>query len=149
MENAKNNAIFQYDSIKQLVKYAVVGIMNTLLTLTIIFVCKSLLGVNPYVSNALGYLAGLINSFLWNRNWVFKAGEGRLLRQSVSFVAGFLLCYGVQLLVVWALNSSSFGKIEILILSFTLSGYGIATLIGNVVYTLCNFLYNKIVTFRV
>ena len=43
------------------VKYCTVGALNTLLTLGVIFVCKSVLGVNPYVSNALGYVAGLIN----------------------------------------------------------------------------------------
>jgi putative flippase GtrA len=30
----------------------------------------------------------------------------------------------------------------------TLSGYGIATLIGNVCYTLCNFVYNRLITFK-
>ena len=48
----------------QLIKYAIVGVMNTLITLGVIFVCKSILGVNPYVSNALGYVAGLLNSFI-------------------------------------------------------------------------------------
>ena len=53
----------------QLAKYLLVGVMNTLITLVVIFVCKIYLHVTPYVSNALGYLAGLINSFLWNRRW--------------------------------------------------------------------------------
>ena len=57
----------------QLAKYLLVGVMNTLITLVVIFVCKIYLHVNPYVSNALGYLAGLINSFLWNRRWVFRS----------------------------------------------------------------------------
>ena len=51
-------------------KYVIVGCMNTAITLGVIFVCKSLLDVNPYLSNALGYIAGLINSFIWNKNWV-------------------------------------------------------------------------------
>lgn len=131
----------------QLIKYAIVGVMNTLITLGVIFVCKSILGVNPYVSNALGYVAGLLNSFIWNRTWVFRS-HGRITRQAINFFAAFCLCYLLQLLVVWALTKSSFGALEFDIVGFVLSGYGIATLIGNVVYTMCNFIYNRIFTFR-
>lgn len=131
----------------QLIKYAIVGVMNTLITLGVIFVCKSILGVNPYLSNALGYVAGLLNSFLWNRTWVFRS-HGRITRQAIHFFAAFCLCYLLQLLVVWALTKSSFGALEFNIVGFVLSGYGIATLIGNVVYTMCNFIYNRIFTFR-
>lgn len=136
-------------SIIQLTKYAIVGVMNTLLTLVVIFVCKSLLGVNEYVSNAIGYVAGLVNSFLWNRKWVFHS-DGHLSRQAIKFLVGFALCYAVQFAVVWLINQSWFGDTEyrIPLIGFVISGYGIATLVGNVVYTLCNFLYNKLLTFR-
>lgn len=132
----------------QLIKYALVGVMNTLLTLTVIFLCKSVLGVNPYVSNALGYFIGLVNSFLWNRAWVFHAADGKIHHQAVRFLIGFAVCYAIQFFVVWCLNQSSFGDIEIVIVGFTLSGYGIATLIGNVVYTMSNFVYNRLVAFK-
>lgn len=133
--------------IVQLIKYAIVGVMNTALTLIVIFVSKSLLGINPYVSNALGYIVGLINSFIWNRQWVFKA-HGSMSRHAVLFLVGFAVCYAIQLLVVFLLNRSSFGAIEINLFGFVLSGYGIATLIGNVVYTGCNFIYNRLVAFK-
>lgn len=132
----------------QLVKYLVVGVMNTLITLCVIFVCKIWLGVNPYVSNALGYVAGLINSFLWNRSWVFRS-NGKMTRQAMVFFSGFLVCYAVQFLVVWLLNQSPFGDLQFMIWpGFIITGYGVATLIGNVCYTLTNFVYNRLVTFK-
>lgn len=142
-----NNAVDK-KTVAQFIKYAVVGCMNTALTLIVIFVCKSLLGVNPYVSNALGYIAGLINSFLWNRRWVFHSTDGRIHRQAIHFLIGFCICYAVQFAVVWMLNQSSFGQLEVNVAGFTLSGYGIATLIGNICYTLANFVYNRTITFR-
>lgn len=132
----------------QLIKYVIVGGMNTVLTLAVIFCCKSLLDINPYVSNGIGYFVGLINSFLWNRSWVFRAKDGTISRQAVRFMLGFFLCYGIQLLAVWALNQYAIGGMLVDICGFTLSGYGIATLIGNVVYSGCNFVYNKVVAFR-
>ena len=136
-------------AVVQLIRYAIVGTMNTLLTLAVIFICKSIIGINPYVSNAIGYVVGLINSFIWNRAWVFHAkGCGRIHHQAARFLIGFLLCYGIQLLVVWLLNKSSFGDIEVTFWGITLSGYGLATLIGNVVYTGCNFVYNRMIAFK-
>lgn len=133
----------------QFIKYSMVGVMNTLITLAVIYVCKSLLGVNEYFSNTLGYIAGLINSFLWNRNWVFKVKEDSF-NQIIRFAVGFLLCYGLQLLVVWALNEHTFlGSMTWTVYGFTFGGYGVATIVGMVVYTLANFVYNRLITFRV
>lgn len=67
-----NNMTLSRNTMLQFVKYACVGVLNTLVTLCVIYVCKALLGVNPLVSNAIGYVCGVINSFLWNKNWVFK-----------------------------------------------------------------------------
>jgi putative flippase GtrA len=131
----------------QFIKYALVGVMNTLLTLIVIFVCKSLFGINEYVSNAIGYIAGVINSFVWNRNWVFRS-NGAFSRQAVHFIIGFLVCYAIQFAVVWSLNQFTLKDVELDLVVFTLSGYGIATLIGNVCYTVCNFIYNRLITFK-
>lgn len=130
----------------QFVKYCIVGVLNTLVTLGVIYLCKSLLGWNLYVCNALGYICGVVNSFVCNRQWVFHS-HGHYGREAIKFIVGFLLCYGLQLLVVWMLTSA-YGQYDFRILSIILSGYGIATLIGNVVYTLANFVYNRMVTFN-
>lgn len=143
-----NTRLLRNNSLIQFLKYACVGVLNTLVTLCVIFICKVLFGVNPLVSNAIGYVAGVVNSFLWNKNWVFKT-SGHYTREAVKFIVGFLICYGLQFLTVWLLSyQTPLKEFEVYIFAFTLSGYGIATLIGNVVYTMTNYVYNKIVTFR-
>lgn len=138
----------QKKNLIQFVKYALVGVLNTLLTLGLIFLCKSVFGIDQMLSNAIGYVAGFVNSFLWNKTWVFHSKKG-YAKEAVKFFAGFLICYGIQFLTVWALSyKSPLEGFEVNILGFVLSGYGIATLIGNVVYTLANFVYNRTVTFR-
>ena len=134
-------------TIGQLIRYAMVGVMNTLLTLVVIFVLKSLFGVNLWVSNACGYVAGFINSFVWNKLWVFKSHK-HFLRESFMFALGFLLCYALQFAVTWVLTSCTpLGSWEFCIIGMTFSGYGVATLLGMVIYTLANFIYNRFVTF--
>ena len=137
----------QNRNIAQFVKDCMVGVLNTLVCLGTIFICKSLFGINPYVSNALGYTVGVLNSFLWNRRWVFRS-HGRYSREAIRFMLGCGLCYLAQLAVVMVLNQSNFGDYEFDLHFFVLSGYGVATLLGNVVYTLCNFVYNRLVVFK-
>ncbi len=132
----------------QFIKYAMVGCLNTAVTLGVIYVCNSLLSINLYAANAIGYVAGLINSFIWNKNWVFKS-HNEYKREAMKFAFGFGICYLLQLLVVYLLATDDFSLRQWEILGFfTLSGKGVATIIGNIVYTLANFIYNRLVTFK-
>lgn len=141
-------AIQKKQTFIQLIKYILVGCLNTAITLLVIFVCKSLLNINPYIANALGYIAGLVNSFLWNKNWVFKSQKG-YSKEAIKFALGWGLCYLLQLGVVYMLNSAQFGAKEWDLCGiFTISGYGVATLIGMIVYTLANYVYNRLITFK-
>lgn len=133
--------------VRQFAKYCTVGVLNTAITLGVIFVCKSVLGVNPYLSNALGYICGLSNSFLWDKAWVFRSRRS-YKAAGAHFAVGCALCYLLQFALVWSLTQSAFGSEEYDLGFFVISGYGIATLLGNVLYTLCNFIYNKLITFR-
>lgn len=135
------------DRVLQFIRYCLVGVLNTLITLAVIYLCKSMLGWNLYVSNATGYIAGLINSFVCNRQWTFHS-DGDYRREALRFAIGFLLCYGLQLLLVWMLTSSAFGQYDFRFFGVIISGYGIATILGNIVYTLANFVFNRVVTFR-
>jgi putative flippase GtrA len=132
----------------QFVKYGMVGVLNTLITLFAIYVCKSIIGINPFVSNAIGYILGVLNSFIWNKTWVFHA-KGHVSSEAVKFFVGFGVCYLIQLFVVWALTvHSPLKDAQWDIYSFTLSGYGVATIIGSVVYTVANFIFNRLITFK-
>ncbi|MGL4491886.1 MAG: GtrA family protein, partial [Tannerellaceae bacterium] len=60
-------------TLRQVVKYGVVGLANTLFTALVIWVCMELFLWDPVVSNVVGYAIGLINSFVWNRRWTFRS----------------------------------------------------------------------------
>lgn len=140
--------ILKNKTLCQLIRYGAVGVMNTLLTLIVIYVMKSFLGANLWVSNAVGYVAGFVNSFVWNKLWVFRS-QKHFLRECVMFGVGFLLCYGLQFLATWLLTyKTPLRTMEWEMVGQTFSGYAIATLLGMVIYTLANFVYNRCVTFK-
>ena len=55
----------------QLLKYGVIGASNTLITLVVFYLLNTCLGLSYGISNVVGYVLGVVNSFVWNRNWVF------------------------------------------------------------------------------
>ncbi|HUL82094.1 MAG TPA: GtrA family protein [Gammaproteobacteria bacterium] len=54
------------------------------------------------VANVIAYLAGMVNSFLLNRNWTFRA-SGHPLRQALRFTAVSLFSLTMSTLVTFAL----------------------------------------------
>lgn len=131
----------------QLVKYCVIGASNTVITLVSFWVCNTVLSL-PYVpSNAVGYVLGVVNSFVWNRTWVFKSKDN-VWRQALLFVLGFLLCYGVQLVVsAFLLEVCDMKNYELHWMKH--AGQNIVMVASMAFYTLANYIYNRTVTFRV
>jgi len=119
-----------------IVKYGLVGGINTLITGVILFVLMNGFGVSFKISNVVGYVAGFFNSFIMNKFWTFKANQTSTLRQFIRFTAVFAVCYLIQLrLVVFLVENLSVNK-------------NISQLIGMVFYTLIGFLFNKLFTFK-
>lgn len=147
----------------QAFKYGIVGILNTLLTAFIIwFMMKFVFGIVKddeassmvvSISNFTGYIVGLINSFVFNRNWTFQSKESWKIG-FLKFLLGFGICYLIQLGVVLLLNAYadiqpiSFSIIFLEPASYHLSSAYICQLIGIVCYTILNFLFNKFYTFK-
>ncbi|MFD1199590.1 GtrA family protein [Brucella gallinifaecis] len=86
--------------ISQLIKYGIVGILNTVLTFLVIAVLTTL-DINPYLSNTVGFGAGLLNSYLLNSHFTFrqKSSGGSLTR----FGAAFSIAYVLNLVVLYYL----------------------------------------------
>lgn len=120
----------------QMIKYGVVGVINTLITLAILFVLQNAFGVSYKLSNAVGYIAGFINSFVLNKLWTFRGNINSTFSQFIRFALVFALCYLLQL-----------GFVILLVEAMHMEK-NISQLIGMVFYTFIGFLFNKLFTFR-
>ena len=81
---------------KQLLKFAMVGVLNTTLGYAVIFACMYVLGIDAVVSNVIGYAFGLVVSYSLNRSFTFRSAADRRA-EMVRFVAIFVLAYGANL----------------------------------------------------
>ena len=87
------------------IKFAVVGVANTLAGLSVIYLCKWLLGFGDVTANTCGYSLGLALSFILNRKWTFRHC-GPVLAALAPFLAIFILAYLSNLATVLvAINS--------------------------------------------
>ncbi len=135
----------------QLLKYGVIGVMNTLITLVTFYILNTKLGWPYGVANVIGYVLGVINSFLWNSKWVFKT-QNNLVHDALLFGCGFLLCLVLQLCVSWilleGLGWKNLPEDIIPFFSMKQAGQNIVMVIAMVFYTLANYAFNRFVTFK-
>lgn len=60
--------------VRQFVKYGVVGASNTVLTF-VVFSIFVTLGLHEAIALVIGYGAGSLNSYFFNRHWTFRAHD--------------------------------------------------------------------------
>lgn len=116
------------------IKYASVGVSNTVITF-LTFTALRALGVDENISNGLGYVVGMINSFCWNRQWVFHSKDGNSEQQALLFLIGAGLCWAIQLAVFNALLSQGLNE-------------SLSYVVGMGIYTMLNYIFNKSITFK-
>ena len=61
-------------TVRQFVKYGLVGASNTIVQFVVYSVGVTI-GIDYLVALVLGYVAGAINSYILNRRWTFRAGH--------------------------------------------------------------------------
>jgi putative flippase GtrA len=74
-----NNSFFSSITIKQILKFIIIGLLNSLITLAIIYFLFNIYKMDYRIANAVGYIIGFINSFIWNKLWTFKSNKNFLI----------------------------------------------------------------------
>ncbi|HEX2114436.1 MAG TPA: GtrA family protein [Alphaproteobacteria bacterium] len=87
------------------VRFALVGVGNTLVGLGFIFLGKFMLALPDIPANALGYAAGLAFSFWGNAVWTFEY-RGAFMIPAARYAVAFALAYGANLASLVVLTSA-------------------------------------------
>lgn len=85
---------------KQLIKFGLVGVLNTVITFLVYNVLLKL-GMVYWAANAIGYVAGVANSYVWNKNWVFGAKGEKDEALIIKFIIVNLISFAVNSGVLW------------------------------------------------
>jgi putative flippase GtrA len=120
----------------QFVKFGIVGVSNTLLTLVVYTVLLKVFGVWYLAASGIGFIVGAINGFLLNRRWTFRDHVGDALtpvRWGIVQTCGLGVDEGLLFLFV---HDAHLDKL-------------IAQVCATAVVTVSTFFINRAWTFRV
>jgi putative flippase GtrA len=122
-------------------KFVMVGIINTLVGTTIMFVFYNVFHLNYWISSASNYIIGSLVSYLLNKNFTFRfreKGYYSLLRFIINILTCYLLAYGIAKPIMhWIL--SDFNK--------TIQE-NISMLLGMCLFVVFNYLGQRFFAFR-
>ena len=88
---------------KQFIFFCIVGASNTLVAIAVYSILASLGDFKDFtlvIFSAIGDIAGAVNSYLWNRYWVFKESEVTTGKSVLKFAVTFGIYLTISALLV-------------------------------------------------
>ena len=124
-----------------LVRFIIVGIINTLVGAGVMFFMYNIAGAGYWVSSALNYIVGSIVSYFLNKYFTFRQ-KRKSLRIVISFILNicvcYLLAYGVARPVVEMMLSGSSAAVT----------DNVSMLLGMAVFVGLNYLGQRFIVFK-
>ena len=125
------------ENVKQFIKFAIVGVINTLINLCVLYILTDFFNVYYIFSAVIAFIVAVTNSFILNKIWTFKENLGdRTIKKYSKFFIISICALLVNLLVLYVLT-------DIFKLYYMLS-----QVIAIGVSLWVNFFGNKMWTFR-
>ncbi|TAF75332.1 MAG: GtrA family protein [Bacteroidetes bacterium] len=122
-------------TIKQFVKYGLIGLLNVIIYLAVFELLTRVFLVHYRISNASASLISFANSLYFNRRWTFKS-QKHWLRDLLYFGIIFALCFTIQ-------DKTLTTLVEDYKMDPQLAKY-----IAIFAFAIPNFTLNKLITFR-
>ena len=125
-----------------LVRFIIVGIINTLVGAGVMFFMYNILGAGYWVSSALNYIVGSIVSYFLNKYFTFQNKDwswGQVGKFIVSVSVCYLLAYGLAKPLTLHLLAGQSQSIQ----------ENVAMLVGMCLYTALNYLGQRFFAFKV
>ncbi len=120
----------------QLVRFGAVGASGYAVNLLVFKLLVHEASVSYPLAAVAAFSVALVNNFLWNRIWTFRAGDGHAGFQAARFVVVSLTAFGVQFaLLLGLVEAAGMDKVA-------------AQAIAIACATPLNFLGNKLWSFR-
>lgn len=123
------------------IKYNLIGLINTAITILIVWILYEQLYWNLELSNFLAFVGGALNSYFANRIWNFKSKNPKrseTLRFIIVFAIAYALNFFALQIAVYSLNTPTFFSINLCLSRFAKPGF-FAHLFANFVYIITSF----------
>lgn len=116
-------------------RYALVGIINTIVGYAVFWVMLTWGNLSPNASNAVGYSVALCLAFYLNRSYVFDVRRYKASHY-IKFIFSFAIAFGSNQLVLWWLVFGGGVRPEL------------AQIVSMVFYTIIFYAFNRFFVYR-
>lgn len=123
------------------IKFIIVGIINTVVGTSVMFILYNIFSVGYWMSSAANYIIGSIVSYFLNKYFTFQNRE-KSFKQIILFVINISLCYLI-----------AYGVAKPMV-AFILNQYNekiqgnISMLVGKGLFVILNYFGQRLVVFR-
>ncbi len=129
-------ALSRKNNWQQLARFAVVGSGGYIVNISLYVLLLRVVGLHYLAAALLAFVVAVLNNYLWNRRWTFRAERAGLASQGARFVVVSTTSGALNLVLLDVLVSAGSGEIVAQVLSVLL-------------VTPLNFVGNKLWAFRV
>ncbi len=124
----------------QFIKFGIVGVSNTLISLAIYYVLV-FFNCNYIVANTIGFIISVLNAYYWNNKYVFKTKDkAKTKKDTIKQLVKVYMSYGVTFILSTVL-------LYVMVDCLNISEY-IAPIINLCITVPLNFIMNKLWAFK-
>jgi putative flippase GtrA len=117
-------------------KFAVVGASGLIVDFGFTALCKEILKIQKYLSNAIGFTLAATSNYFLNRIWTFESKNPQIVLEYSEFLIISIIGLGINTFILYMLVKK--GKMN----------FYVAKIFAIAVVTIWNFFANALFTFR-
>ena len=93
--------------IGKVLRFGVVGAAGTVIDFGCTYLCKEILKLNKYLSNAIGFTLAATFCYFFNKYWTYQSQSPLYWREYVAFIGVSLVGLSINSTVLWLLNDKA------------------------------------------
>jgi putative flippase GtrA len=93
------------ETIKQFFKFLIIGVLNTLINLSVLYLCTDILKIYYMISAVIAFLFAVTNSFILNKIWTFEEKLSyNPVEKYIKFFTISLIALSINLGILYSLT---------------------------------------------
>ncbi len=132
--------------IKETIRYLIVGLITTLISLLLLWIFYDSLGFEENISNIISNIITIAIAYALNRIIVFKSDDKDILRESLRFLSSRAVVAIIDIILFFILSKIITDDFHCF--SYVIDHILIIKIIVNVVVIVLNYVFSKLFVFK-
>lgn len=128
--------LFKHKSVRQFIKFGIVGLGGTLVDWVVYFILTRYFGTFYLIAKTISFVLAAVNNYIFNRIWTFKSKDKNIAKEFLKFFVVSVVGLIFNLLIM-----------KLAVVNLKLNDL-IGLVLATSAVTLWNFFANKLWTFK-